>query len=87
MDTIWSRVQLNFQCQQEEVQDWASQLKHLQAVLIEFDADGAQEKFVLIRFFCKGLEPSVIAQMKQRGRELGNWGGLFDKAIDAKSKC
>ena len=36
-------------------------------------------------FFCKGPKPSVIAQMKQRGRELGNWGGLFDKAIDAKA--
>ena len=58
---------------QEEVQDWASHLEHLQSILLEFDAEGAPEESDLIRFFREGLKPSIKAQMEQRGRELDSW--------------
>lgn len=72
---------------QEEVQDWASHLEHLQAILIEFDADGALEESHLIRFFREGIKPSVKAQMEQRGLELDSWDKLVEKAIDAEAKA
>lgn len=59
MDTIWSRVKRDSQFQQEEVQNWASHLEHLQSILIEIDADGAPEESDLIRFFREGLKPLV----------------------------
>ena len=83
VDSIWNKVIRDSQYQQEEVQDWASHLKHLQAILIEFDADGAPEESVLIRFFREGLKPSVKAQMEQRG----SWEELVKKAIDAEAKA
>ena len=70
MDTVWSRVKRNSQYQQEEVQDWAFHLEHLQSILQEFDADGAPEESDLIQFFRERLKPLVKAQMEQKGREL-----------------
>ena len=73
MDATWSRIKRDSQYQQEEVQDWASHLEHLQSILLEFDAEGAPEESDLIRFFREGLKPSIKAQMEQRGRELDSW--------------
>lgn len=44
VDTISGKAKRDSQYQQEEVQDWASHLEHLQAILLEFDADGALEE-------------------------------------------
>ena len=87
VDTTWSRIERDSQYQQEEVQDWASHLEHLQSILIEFDADGAPEDSALIRYFREGLKPSVKAQMEQRGREKDSWEELVEKAIDAEAKA
>lgn len=83
VDAIWNKVKQDSQYQQEEVQDWASHLKHLQAILIEFDADGAPEESALIRFFREGLKPSVKAEMEQRV----SWDEFVKKAIDAEAKA
>lgn len=81
------RVKRDSQFQQEEVQNWASHLEHLQSIHIEFDADGAPEESDLIRFFREGLKPLVKAQMEQRGREIDSWEDLVEKAIDAEAKA
>lgn len=60
--------------------------EHLQAIFIEFDANGAPKESDLIRFFCEGLKPLIKAQMEQRGQELDSWDELVEKAIDAKAK-
>ena len=86
VDTIWSRIRWDSQYQHKEVQDWASHLKHLQFIFIEFDADGAPEESTLICLFREELKPSIQAQMEQRGRENDNWEELIEKAIDAKAK-
>ena len=86
VDTTWSRVKRDSQFQQEEVQDWASHLEHLQSILQEFDEEGAPEESNLIRFFRKSLRPSIKAQMEQRGREHDSWEELVEKAIDAEAK-
>ena len=87
MDTIWSRVKRDSQYQQEEIQDWASHLEHLQSILIEFDADGAPEESDPIWFFWEGFKPSVKAQMEQCGRENDSWEDLVEKAINAEAKA
>ena len=69
VNTTWSRVKHDSQFQQEELQDWASYIKHLQSILQEFDEKGAPEESDLIRFFRKGLRLSIKAQMEQWGRE------------------
>ena len=87
VDTIWNKIRRDSQYQQEEVQDWASHLEHLQSILIEFDADGAPEESTLIRYFRDGLKPSIKAQMEQRGREKDSWEELVEKTIDAEAKA
>ena len=86
VDVIWNRIRRDCQYQQEEVQDWASHLEHLQSILMEFDASGAPEESTLIRIFRDGLKPSIAAQMEQRGRENDTWEELVEKAIEAEAK-
>ncbi len=38
---VWSKLRGDTQHQLEEVQDWAAHLKHLQSILLEFDANNA----------------------------------------------
>ena len=69
VDVIWNRIRRDCQYQQEEVQDWASHLEHLQSILMEFDAGGAPRESTLIRIFRDALKPLIAAQIEQCGRE------------------
>ena len=51
VDNIWSKIKRDSQYQQEEVQDWASHLEHLQSIFIKFGADRAPEESDLFQFF------------------------------------
>lgn len=68
------------------MQDWPLYPKCLQAIVIEFDTDGAPEEFDLIQLFCEVLKPSVKSQIDKRGRELDSWEMLVKKAFAAKAK-
>ena len=59
VNSIWSKIKRDSQYQQEEVQDWASHLEHLQSILLEFDTRCAPTEDVLCRYFYKGLRPSI----------------------------
>ena len=67
--------------------DWAAYLKHLQAVLKDFDSVAALYKEVLIWYFREGLRPSIQAQMDSRHQELDFWNKVLDKSIKTKSKA
>ena len=41
----------------------------------------------MIRYFQKGLRPSIKVEIKQHGQELNSFGGLVKKAVDAKAKA
>lgn len=84
VDSIWSRIKRESQYQGEEVPDWASHLVHFQAIIKEFDPDRAPEKSDLIRFFWKGLKPSVKAHMEPHARGLDSWEELVEQAIGAE---
>ncbi len=59
VDSYWMKIRRNSQYQQEEVLDWTAHLKHLQAVLKEFDPSGAPNKTTLIRYFREGFRLSI----------------------------
>ena len=87
VDGFWRKIKRDSQYQQEDVQDWAAHLEHLQAVLKEFDPIAAPDEEVLIRYFRDGLRPSIQAQMDNRNRELDSWDEVLEKAIEAEAKA
>lgn len=68
VNSIGSRVKRDSQYQHKKVQDWASHLEHLQAILIEFDTDGAPEKSDLIHFLRKEHNPLVKLRWDNVGK-------------------
>ena len=87
MDFIWSKIKRDSQYQLEEVQDWASYLKHLQFILVKFDADGALVKSNLIQFFREGLKPLIRAQIEPRSQEYDSWEELVKKTVAVETKA
>ena len=67
------------------MQDWAAHLEYLQSILLEFDADGALKEGTMIRYFRKGLRPSIQAEIEQHGRKLDSFKELVEKVVDAKA--
>ena len=63
VDSIWRKLNRDSQYQLEEVYDWASHLKHLQSILMEFDPATAPTESIMVRYFEKGLKPSIKAEM------------------------
>ena len=67
--------------------DWAAYLKHLQAVLQEFDSVAAPNKDTMIRYFQKDLRPSIRAQLDVRDWDLDSWDEVVDKTVNAEAKA
>ena len=67
--------------------DRAAHLEHLQAVLQEFDSVAAPYEDIMIRYFRKGLRPSIRAQLDVRDRNLDSWDEVVDKTVNAKAKA
>ena len=75
------------QHQQEEVQDWAAHLEHLQSILLEFDADCAPSEGQLCHTFYDGLRPSVKLWIGEEGRQQLSWDDLISAANRAEAKA
>ena len=63
VNSIWKKLKKDSQYQLEEIYDWASHLKHLQSILIEFDPIAAPTEFTMVRYFEEGLKPSIKAKI------------------------
>ena len=87
VNSIWSKIKKDSQYQQEEVQDWASHLEHLQSILLEFDTRCAPTEDVLCRYFYEGLRPSIRLWIDEEGRELDGWDSLVKRATRAEAKA
>ena len=70
----------------EEVYDWASHLKHLQSILIEFDPVAASTESTMVGYFEEGLKPSIKAEIDQDTSHLDDYKELVAKAVRAKTK-
>ena len=67
--------------------DWASHLKHLQSIFLEFDADEAPGEPTMIKYFREGLKPSIRAEIEQYGRELDSFEDTIQKAVNAEAQA
>ena len=84
---VWSKMRGDSQHQQEEVQDWAAHLEHLQSILVEFDADCAPLEGQLGRTFYDGLRPSIKLWIDEVGRQQLSWDELVTAANRAEAKA
>ena len=83
----WCKMRSDSQHQLEEVQDWAAHLKHLQSILLEFDADCAPLEGQLGRTFYDWLRPSIKLWIDKVGRQQLPWDKLVKAANGAKVKA
>lgn len=81
------KIKRDFQYQLENVKDWALDLEHLQAVLKEFDLIAGPDEDVLIRYFCKKLCLSLLAQMDYQNRDLDLQEDAIEKTVKAEAKA
>ena len=70
VDGIYNKLIRDSQYQNEEVWDWATHLKHLQFIFLEFNIKRARNEDVLICHFWKGLKPSIYGQIEQLNKQL-----------------
>lgn len=61
------------QYQSKSMLDWAFHLKHLQFILLEFDANSALGEFIIIKYFQKYLKPSIRVTIKQYNHKLDSF--------------
>ena len=87
VNSIWKKLKRDSQYQLEEVYDWASHLKYLQSILIEFDPLAAPTESTMIRYFEGGLKPSIKAEMDQDASHLDDYEELVVKAVRAEAKA
>ena len=78
---------LDSQYQLKEVYDWASYLEHLQSILMEFDPAAAPTELMIVRYFEKGLKPSIKAEMCQDATHLDNYEELVAKTVRPEAKA
>ena len=87
MDTIWSNIKQDSRYQQEEVQDWASHLEHLQPILVEFDTNRPLVKSSPIWFFWEAFKPLIKVQIELCSREYNSWDKLVKKTVAVEAKA
>ena len=87
MDAYCEKIKRDSQHQLEEVFDWAAHLKHLLAVLQEFDPAPTPNEEIMICYFQEGLKLSVRAKLDARGRDLNSWEEAVKKAVNAEAKA
>ena len=87
VDSIWKKLKKDSQYQLEEVYDWASHLKYLQSILIEFDPLAAPTESTMVRYFEEGLKPSIKAEIDQDASHLDDYEELVAKAVRAEAKA
>ena len=87
VDSIWRNLKKDSQYQLEEVYNWASQLKHLVSILLEFDPVVAPTEVTMVRYFEESLKPSIKAEINQDNSQLINYEELVTKPVRAKAKA
>ena len=67
--------------------EWAAHLKHLQSILLAYDPVGAPAKPTMLRYFRKGLRPSILAKLQKEDHELESFIQIVKKAVVAETKA
>ena len=87
VDSIYKKLKKDSQYQLEEIYDWTFQLKYLQSIQIKFDPVAAPTESTMVKYFEKGLKPSIKAKMDQDTSHLDDYEELVAKAIRAEAKA
>ena len=87
VDSIWRKLKRDSQSQLEEIYNWASHLKHLQSILLEYDPIAIPTEVTMVRYFEEGLKPSIKAEMDQDDSQLVDYEELVAKAVKAEAKA
>ena len=87
MNSIWSKIKKDSQYHQEEVQNWASHLEHLQSILLELDIRCAPTEDVLYRYFYESLRLLIRLWIDEKSRELDGWDSLVKRVLRAEAKA
>ena len=66
--------------------DWVAHLEHLQSILFKYDPVGATTKPTMLRYFCKDLKPSILAELKHQDLELKSFNQMLKKTVNVKAK-
>ena len=85
-NSICSKFRRDFQYQAESVLDWAAYLEHLQSILLEYDPAAAPREPIILRYFRKGLRPSIRVELEHQDLELKSFEQLIKKVVKAMSK-
>ena len=87
VDNIWKKLKCDSQYQLEEIYNWASYLEHLLFILMEFDPTAISTESTRVRYFEKGLKPSIKAEIDQDAIHLDNYKELIAKAVRVEIKA
>ena len=63
IDSIWRKLKRDSQYKLKEVYDWASHLKNLKSILLEFYLVVTLTQVTMAKYFEKGLKPFVKAEI------------------------
>ena len=63
-NNICSKFRQDSQYQAKSVLDWATHLEYLQSILLKYDPVGAPTKSTILKYFRKGLKPSILAELE-----------------------
>ena len=63
VNNIWRKFKWDSQYQLEKIYKWASHQEHLHFILMEFDLAAAPTESTIVRYFEKGLKPSIKAEI------------------------
>ncbi len=69
------------------MQDWVAHLKHLQSILIKFDADCSLSEVLLRQYFYESFRPSIKLWINKEDEKQFLWDKLVKKSIKAKAKA
>lgn len=87
VNNLLSKFKYNLQYWSESMLDWASYLKHLQSILLEFDIDGILGEPTIIKYFRESLKPSIWAKIEQRSCKLDSFKDTLQKAVNVEVKA
>lgn len=86
-NSILSQFKRVSQHQQKSVLEWTAYLEHLQSILLAYNPVKASAKPTMLRYFQKGLQPSILAELQNEDHELKSFVQIVKKTISAKANA
>ena len=87
VNSIFSQFRRVSQYQQKLLLEWAAHLKYLQLILLAYNPIGALAKPTMLRYFQKGLQPSILVNLQNEDHKLKNFFQVVKKAVAAEAKA